>query len=130
MDSITLGQTDLHLFDVEVVARGLASVAQLAHLYDADRAGPVNLFPRRGVGYNSNVPGRHAGESFHEKNACVALWGAPLARREGRPPPRSSIEQAPDRRCLFPESKSPEAWRSNDRRSARSRTSSPCDRSR
>ena len=38
-------------------------------------AGTVNLFPRNGVGYNSRVPGRHAGESFHEKNAFVALWG-------------------------------------------------------
>ena len=54
------------------------SVVQLAHLYDTDRAGTVNLFPRDGVGYNTKVPGRHAGESFHEKDAFVGLWGAPL----------------------------------------------------
>ena len=55
------------------------SVVQIAHLYDSPRAGTVNLFPRDGVGYNSRVPGRHAGESFHEKNAFVALWGEPVA---------------------------------------------------
>jgi hypothetical protein len=55
------------------------SVVQLAHLYDAERAGTINLFPREGVGYNSGVPGRHAGESFHEKNAFLAIWGEPLA---------------------------------------------------
>ena len=41
------------------------SVVQLAHLYDSARAGTINLFPRAGVGYNSVVPGRHAGETFH-----------------------------------------------------------------
>jgi hypothetical protein len=51
------------------------SVNQLAHLYDNDRAGTVNLFPVEGVGYNTIVPGRHAGESFPEKDAFVALWG-------------------------------------------------------
>ncbi len=60
------------------------SVVQLAHLYDAERAGTVNLFPRAGVGYNSGVPGRHAGESFHEKNAFLAVWGEPLADADGR----------------------------------------------
>ena len=55
------------------------AVVQLGHLYDHDRAGTINLFPRDGVGYNSVVPGRHAGESFHEKNAFVAIWGTPLA---------------------------------------------------
>ncbi len=60
------------------------SVGQLAHLYDVDRAGTINLFPRFGVGYNSVVPGRHAGESFHEKDAFVGVWGAPV-RRAARP---------------------------------------------
>jgi hypothetical protein len=55
------------------------AVVQLAHLYDSERAGSVNLFPREGYGYNTTVPGRHAGESFHEKDAFVGLWGAPLA---------------------------------------------------
>lgn len=54
------------------------SVVQLAHIYDTDRAGTINLFPRNGIGYNTKVPGRHAGETFHEKDAFVGFWGAPL----------------------------------------------------
>ncbi len=53
------------------------SVVQLSHLYDEDRAGTVNLFPKYGIGYNTRVPGRHAGESFHEKDAFVGFWGTP-----------------------------------------------------
>lgn len=56
------------------------SVVQLAHVYDVDRAGTVNLFPREGIAYNSRVPGRHAGEFFHEKDALVGVWGAPVSR--------------------------------------------------
>ena len=56
------------------------SVVQLAHLYDSDRAGTINLFPADGVAYNSIVPGRHAGESFHEKDAFAGIWGAPVVR--------------------------------------------------
>jgi hypothetical protein len=56
------------------------SVVQIAHLYDTDRAGTVNLFPKAGIGYNTIVPGRHAGEHFHEKDAMVAFWGAPTAK--------------------------------------------------
>jgi hypothetical protein len=67
------------------------SVVQLSHLYDSERAGSVNLFPREGVGYNSQVPGRHAGESFHEKNAFVAIWGDPLQSRGPKPPRRSAV---------------------------------------
>lgn len=51
------------------------SVAQIAHIYDTDLAGTVNLFPKDGHGYNTTVPGRHAGESFHEKDAFVGFWG-------------------------------------------------------
>jgi hypothetical protein len=54
------------------------SVVQLAHLYDVNIAGTVNLFPRAGIGYNTLVPGRHAGESFHEKDAFAGAWGAPV----------------------------------------------------
>jgi hypothetical protein len=61
------------------------SVVQIAHLYDLDRAGTVNLFPAPGVGYNSVVPGRHAGESFHEKDAFVGVFGAPLEHAGSRP---------------------------------------------
>lgn len=61
------------------------AVTQLAHLYDTDRAGTVNLFPREGVGYNTKVPGRHAGESFHEKDALVAVWGEPVRDVGGVP---------------------------------------------
>lgn len=58
------------------------AVNQLAHLYDTDRAGTINLFPRDGVGFNTQVPGRHAGESFHEKDAFVGIWGAPVVGEE------------------------------------------------
>src|SRR5262245_16111189 len=67
------------------------SVVQLAHLYDIDRAGTVNLFPRPGIGYNSKVPGRHAGEHFHEKDAFAGAWGAPLAVTTGHPRLRSAV---------------------------------------
>ncbi len=43
------------------------SVNQLAELYEEERAGTMNLFPKQGVGYNTKVPGRHAGESYLEK---------------------------------------------------------------
>jgi hypothetical protein len=67
------------------------SVVQLAHLYDHPRAGTINLFPRAGVGYNSLVPGRHAGETFHEKDAFVGLFGAPLAGPRGRQRLRTAV---------------------------------------
>jgi hypothetical protein len=51
------------------------AVTQLSHLYDTEKAGTINLFPRDGIGYNTKVPGRHAGESFHEKDAFVGFWG-------------------------------------------------------
>jgi len=51
------------------------AVVQLARIYDSDRAGTINLFPKQGYGYNSKVPGRHAGEHFHEKDAFVGFWG-------------------------------------------------------
>jgi hypothetical protein len=57
------------------------AVAQVARLYDTDLAGTVNLFPARGVAFNSLVPGRHAGESFHEKDAFVGFWGGAMQRR-------------------------------------------------
>ncbi|MDP2314309.1 MAG: alkaline phosphatase family protein [Pseudomonadota bacterium] len=60
------------------VNKRVDAVNQLAHLYDTDRAGTINLFPRDGVGYNTKVPGRHAGESFHEKDAFVGIWGEPV----------------------------------------------------
>lgn len=68
------------------------SVVQLSHLYDLDIAGTVNLFPREGIGYNSIVPGRHAGEFFHEKDAFVGVWGAPLGRDARLP--RSAVNGA------------------------------------
>ncbi|MAF91851.1 MAG: alkaline phosphatase family protein [Bdellovibrionota bacterium] len=57
------------------------AVSQLGHIYDSDRAGTVNLFPKYGVGYNTKVPGRHAGESFHEKDAFVGVWGDPIGNK-------------------------------------------------
>jgi hypothetical protein len=67
------------------------SVVQIGHLYDTPRAGTVNLFPAEGVGYNSIVPGRHAGEHFHEKNAFAGVWGEPLATRDPARPLRSLV---------------------------------------
>jgi hypothetical protein len=67
------------------------SVVQIGHLYDTPRAGTINLFPAQGVAYNSIVPGRHAGESFHEKNAFAGVWGEPLAPRDPERPLRSIV---------------------------------------
>ncbi|MCL2916344.1 alkaline phosphatase family protein [Shewanella corallii] len=58
------------------------SVNQLAHLYDEDRAGTINLFPAQGIGFNTKVPGRHAGEHFHEKDAFIGFWGTPVTTRQ------------------------------------------------
>lgn len=54
------------------------SVVQLAQLYAEERAGTINLFPREGIGYNTKVPGRHAGESYLEKDAFIGFWGTPI----------------------------------------------------
>ncbi|MFA0550731.1 alkaline phosphatase family protein [Vibrio lentus] len=54
------------------------SVNQLANIYLEDRAGTVNLFPKAGIGYNTKVPGRHAGEDYLEKDAFIGFWGAPI----------------------------------------------------
>lgn len=51
---------------------------QLAKLYAESRAGTINLFPRDGIGYNTKVPGRHAGESYLEKDAFIGFWGTPI----------------------------------------------------
>ena len=56
------------------------SVPQIAHLYDTDLAGTINLFPAPMIAFNSVVPGRHAGEHFHEKDAFVGVWGRPVTR--------------------------------------------------
>ncbi|WP_229359741.1 alkaline phosphatase family protein [Ferrimonas aestuarii] len=58
------------------------AVNQLAHLYDEDRSGTINLFPKEGVGYNTKVPGRHAGEHYLEKDAFVGFWGAPVTAKQ------------------------------------------------
>lgn len=58
------------------------SIGQTARLYDTDLAGTLNLFPAQGVGYNTKVPGRHAGELFHEKDAFVGVWGKPVKGKE------------------------------------------------
>jgi hypothetical protein len=56
------------------------AIHQYSHLYDCDRAGTVNVFPLPHVGFNSSVPGRHAGESFGEKNGTQLYFGAELKR--------------------------------------------------
>lgn len=54
------------------------AVNQLAYLYEEDRAGTINLFPKFGVGFNTKVPGRHAGEHYLEKDAFLGFWGTPI----------------------------------------------------
>ncbi|MGH7193763.1 MAG: hypothetical protein ACREJM_09555, partial [Candidatus Saccharimonadales bacterium] len=56
------------------------AIYQYSHLYDSDRAGTINVFPLPHVGLNSAVPGRHAGESFGEKNGTQLYFGAGLKR--------------------------------------------------
>ena len=53
-------------------------VNQLANIYLEDRAGTINLFPKAGIGYNTIVPGRHAGEDYLEKDAFIGFWGSPI----------------------------------------------------
>ena len=55
-------------------------IFQFSHLYDSDRAGTVNVFPGPFTGYNTRVPGRHAGESFGEKNGTQLYRGAGLRK--------------------------------------------------
>lgn len=55
------------------------AIHELAHLYDLETAGTINLFPRAGWSTSSTVPGRHAGELFEEKNS-IQLYGGPVAR--------------------------------------------------
>lgn len=57
------------------------SVNQLANIYLEDLAGTVNLFPKAGIGYNTKVPGRHAGEDYLEKDAFIGFWGAPIGQQ-------------------------------------------------
>lgn len=40
------------------------------------------MFPLPHVGFNSGVPGRHAGESFGEKNGTQLYFGAGLKRAQ------------------------------------------------
>ncbi|MEC4726106.1 alkaline phosphatase family protein [Shewanella sp. D64] len=54
------------------------AVNQVARLYEEDRAGTINLFPKAGIGFNTKVPGRHAGEDYLEKDAFIGFWGAPI----------------------------------------------------
>ena len=53
-------------------------MVELAELYAEERAGTVNLFPKAGIGYNTKVPGRHAGEDYLEKDAFIGFWGSPI----------------------------------------------------
>ncbi len=51
------------------------SITQVVDIYDSNVAGTINLFPNEGIGYNTKVPGRHAGETFHEKDSLLAFIG-------------------------------------------------------
>lgn len=95
------------------------SVVQLAHLYDTSKAGTINLFPKEGVGYNTKVPGRHAGEHFHEKDAFVGVWGVPVRRNavQGQIPtavngsmPLAIYEYLTHRRFNSAEDRKAEGW--------------------
>lgn len=54
----------------------LDAIHEISHLYDSDLAGTLNLFPARGKGFNTHVPGRHAGELFEEKNSLQVYYGS------------------------------------------------------
>lgn len=54
------------------------AVSQLSHLYDGSKAGTVNIFPKLGISFNTYKIGRHGGDSFHEKDAIVGIWGTPV----------------------------------------------------
>lgn len=56
-------------------------VRQYIQLYESERSGTINLFPLPHVGVNSSVPGRHAGETFGEKNGTQLYFGAGLDPR-------------------------------------------------
>jgi hypothetical protein len=53
------------------------SVVQLAHLYDIDRAGTVNLFPRAGIGHNLEGPGPPRRRAPREGRVRGSLGRAP-----------------------------------------------------
>ncbi|WP_087018703.1 alkaline phosphatase family protein [Thaumasiovibrio subtropicus] len=59
------------------------AINQIVALYHEERAGTVNLFPKQGVGFNTKVPGRHAGEHYLEKDAFIGFWGAPVMDAQG-----------------------------------------------
>jgi hypothetical protein len=71
------------------------SVMQLIALYEDDRAGTINLFPKDGVGYNTRVVGRHAGESYLEKDAFIGFWGKPTNGVKDRLPYAENGSLAP-----------------------------------
>lgn len=54
------------------------SVNQIVNIYKEALAGTINLFPKSGIGFNTKVPGRHAGESYFEKDAFIGFWGEPI----------------------------------------------------
>ncbi len=67
-------------------------IHEISHIYDTELAGTINLFPSRGKGFNTGVPGRHAGELFEEKNALQLYFGSgvkksviPVARSGSMP---------------------------------------------
>src|SRR3989338_3337642 len=53
----------------------LDAIHEISHIYDTQLAGTINIFPARGKGFNTGVPGRHAGELFQEKNSLQVYFG-------------------------------------------------------
>lgn len=82
-DDVTSWCTSAEWRDLTRFSTRPDSVNQLAAIYEEDRAGSVNLFPREGIGYNTKVPGRHAGESYLEKDAFLGFWGTPVGPDAG-----------------------------------------------
>ncbi|WP_019617054.1 alkaline phosphatase family protein [Psychromonas ossibalaenae] len=71
------------------------AVNQLIALYEEPRAGTINLFPEQGIGFNTKVPGRHAGESYLEKDAFIGFWGELVNNKDKRLPYAENGSLAP-----------------------------------
>ncbi|OGQ16874.1 MAG: hypothetical protein A3B70_01790 [Deltaproteobacteria bacterium RIFCSPHIGHO2_02_FULL_40_11] len=69
-------QTDREWLEATAKVDRLDAIHEISHLYDSHLAGTINLFPAKEKGFNTGVPGRHAGELFEEKNALQLYYGA------------------------------------------------------
>ena len=89
------------------------AIVQLARLFDTERSSTMHIFPAPGYGYDTAVPGRHGGESFHEKDAFAGIWGAPVERTTRLQTASISAVAATIHRWLLDEDQEPgEGWAS------------------